>query len=156
QAMRITTTDTHHHLDSGHYRLTVSRTDASAELEGWMTLCLLASADTETGRDETYETLPPVLAERENLVIFDFPQRSTGWEAKTVRVPCPPETVAVEVRVEGHGALGDVTLLGGRAVLNRRASGTFRSGVHALGVFNPTPTHPVQVVRPVSVPAALT
>ncbi|SDH52614.1 hypothetical protein [Nonomuraea jiangxiensis] len=154
--MHITTTDTHYDLDSGHYRLTVSRTDPSAELEGWMTLSLLASVDTRAGRDETYETLPPVLVERDNLAIFDFPQRTTEWETKTVRLTCTPETVAVEVRVEGDGVLGDVTLLGGRAVLNTRASGTFRSGVHARGVFNPTPTHPVQVVRPVSVPVALT
>ncbi|MBE1584447.1 hypothetical protein ACFPOI_30700 [Nonomuraea angiospora] len=154
--MRITTTDTAYFLDSGHYRLTVSRTDPSAELEGWMTLSLIASVGTAGGRDETYETLPPVLAEREGEAIFDFPQRSTGWEAKTVRLTCTPETIAVEVRVEGHGLIGDVTLLGGRAVLNTRAAGTFRTGLHARGVFNPTPTHPVQVVRPVSVPLVLT
>ncbi|GAA3541129.1 hypothetical protein GCM10022419_021590 [Nonomuraea rosea] len=154
--MRITTTDTAYHLDSGHYRLTVSRGDPSAELEGWMTLSLIASADTAGGRDETYETLPPVLVERGDEVIFEFPQRSTAWESKAVRLTCTPETIALDVRVEGDGVLGDVTLLGGRAVLNTGASGTFRSAPHAKGVFNPTPTHPVQVVRPVSAPVALT
>ncbi|TDD41511.1 hypothetical protein E1286_32540 [Nonomuraea terrae] len=154
--MRITTTDAAYHLDSGHYHLTVSRTDPSAELEGWMTLSLIASAHTRGGRDETYETLPSVLAERGDVAVFDFPQRSTAWESKTVRLTCTPETVAVEVRVEGDGVLGDVTLLGGRAVLNTRASGVFRSGVHARGVFSPTPAHPVRVVRPVSAAVALT
>ncbi|MGP3912478.1 hypothetical protein [Nonomuraea sp. 10N515B] len=154
--MRITTTDQAYHLDSGHYRLTVSRTDPSAELEGWMTLSLLASVGTANGRDETYETLPTVLVERGNVAIFDVPQRTTAWETKIVRLTCTPETIALEVRVEGDGVLGDVTLMGGRAVLNRGAAGTFRSGLHARGVFNPTPTHPVQVVRPVSVPLALT
>ncbi|HEX4813858.1 MAG TPA: hypothetical protein VFV66_14020, partial [Nonomuraea sp.] len=159
QTMRVTTTDRAYQLDSGHYRLTVSRTDPSAELEGWMTLSLIASVGAVGGgggRDETYETLPPVLVRRGDEVIFDVPQRSTRWAAKTVRLTCTPETVAVEVRVEGDGAVGDVTLLGGRAVLNTRAAGTFRSAVHALGVFNPTPTHPVRVVRPVSTPLALT
>ncbi|MBF8189323.1 hypothetical protein ITP53_27040 [Nonomuraea sp. K274] len=154
--MRITTTDKAYHLDSGHYRLTVSRAGPSAELEGWMTLSLIASVHTSGGRDETYETLPPVLVEGEDLVVFDVPQRTTGWETKTVRLTCTPETVALEVRVEGRGVLGDVTLLGGRAVLNTRAAGTFRTAVHARGVFNPTPAHPVQVVRPVSTPIALT
>ncbi|WP_052423501.1 hypothetical protein [Nonomuraea candida] len=154
--MRITTTDTAYYLDSGHYRLTVSRTDASAELEGWMTLSLLASVGTGGGRDETYETLPPVLAERDGVAVFDFPQRTTEWEAKTVRLTCTPETIALEVRVEGDGVLAGVTLMGGRAVLNTRAAGTFRSAVHAAGVFSPTPAHPVRVVRPVSVPVALT
>ncbi|MFG1710185.1 hypothetical protein ACFLIM_44150 [Nonomuraea sp. M3C6] len=154
--MRITTTDKAYHLDSGHYRLTVSRVDPRAELEGWMTLSLIASVDTAGCRDETYQTLPPVLVAGEDRVVIDFPQRSTAWEAKTVRLTCTPETLALEVRVEGDGVLGDVTLLGGRAVLNTRAAGTFRTGVHARGVFNPTPTHPVQVVRPVSVPVALT
>ncbi|MGP4097469.1 hypothetical protein [Nonomuraea sp. KM90] len=154
--MRITTTDTAYHLDSGHYHLTVSRTDPSAELVGWMTLSLLASVNTRGGRDETYETLPPVLAEREGVAVFDFPQRTTEWETKTVRLTCTPETIALEVRVEGDGVLSDVTLLGGRAVLNTRAAGTFRSGVHARGVFSPTPAHPVSVVRPVSAPVALT
>ncbi|WP_188187718.1 hypothetical protein [Nonomuraea sp. SYSU D8015] len=154
--MHITTTDQAYFLDSGHYRLTVSRTDPSAELEGWTTLSLLASVSTMGGRDETYETLPPVLVERGNVAIIDFPQRTTQWEAKTVRLTCTPETIALEVRVEGDGVLSDVTLLGGRAVLNSRAAGTFRTGLHARGVFNPTPTHPVQVVRPASTPLALT
>ncbi|WP_326638603.1 hypothetical protein OIE67_09325 [Nonomuraea fuscirosea] len=154
--MRITTTDTAHYLETGHYRLTVSRTDPSAELEGWMTLNLLASVNTAAGRDETYETLPPVLDRRDGTVVFDFPQRTTGWEAKTVRLTCTPETIALQVRVEGNGVLSDVTLMGGRAVLNTRASGTFRTGLHARGVFSPTPAHPIQVVRPVSVPVALT
>jgi hypothetical protein len=154
--MRITTTDTAYHLDSGHYHLTVSRTDPSAELVGWMTLNLLASVNTRGGRDETYETLPPVLVEREGVAIFDFPQRTTEWDAKTVRLTCTPETIELEVRVEGDGVLGDVTLMGGRAVLNTRAAGTFRSGIHARGVFSPTPAHPVGAVRPVSAPVALT
>ncbi|GAA3097956.1 hypothetical protein [Nonomuraea salmonea] len=154
--MRITTTATAHYVDSGHYRLTVSRTDASAELEGWLSVNLLASVNTRGGRDETYETLPPVLAERDGVAVFDFPQRTTEWQSKTVRLTCTPETIAVEVRVEGDGVLSDVTLLGGRAVLNTRAAGTFRSGVHARGVFSPTPAHPVNVVRPVSAPVALT
>ncbi|TMR19203.1 hypothetical protein ETD86_20755, partial [Nonomuraea turkmeniaca] len=124
--MRITTTDQAYHLDSGHYRLTVSRTDPSAELEGWMTLSLIASVGTASGRDETYETFPAVLAGHGNGVIFDFPQRTTQWETKTVRLTCTPETIALEVRVEGDGVLGDVTLMGGRAVLNSRAAGMFR------------------------------
>ncbi|NUP69241.1 MAG: hypothetical protein HOW71_44525 [Nonomuraea sp.] len=154
--MRITTTGQAYHLDTGQYRLTVSRTDASAELEGWMTLSLLASVHTTGGRDETYETLPPELIEEGGRVVFAFPQRTTCWRAKTVRLTCTPDTVEVDVRVEGEGVLGDVTLLGGRAVVNSGAAGTFRSAVHARGVFNPTPTHPVRVVRPVGAPVALT
>ncbi|SDJ98005.1 hypothetical protein SAMN05421874_104278 [Nonomuraea maritima] len=154
--MRITTTDAAYFLDSGSYHLTVSRTDPSAELEGWTTLSLIASVHPHGGRDETYETLPPVLALRGDTAVFDVQQRSTAWETKTVRLTCTPETIALEVRVEGAGVLGDVTLLGGRAVLRTGAAGTFRSGVHALGVFSPAPAHPVQVVRPAAAAVALT
>jgi hypothetical protein len=154
--VRVTTGVHAYHVRADAYRLTVSRTDPSAELEGWATLSLLACADTTGTRDETYRTLPPTFVLDGDRAVFDFPQHTTAWRAKTVRLTCDPDTVTLAVQVEGDGVLGDVTLLGGRAALGTGASGTFRSAVHARGVFSPAPAQPVQAVRPVDVPVALT
>ena len=57
--------------------------------------------------------------------------------------------------VRRHADRVEVTLLGGRAVLGSGACGTFRTGARFASLFSPTPTEPVQVVRPGSVPSTL-
>ncbi|NUW44184.1 hypothetical protein [Nonomuraea rhodomycinica] len=153
--MHITTSGDAFGVRADTYTLTVSRTAPRAELDGWGTLSLIAAVNTTGRRDETYETLPPVLVERGERAVFEIPQRTAVWDAKTVRLVCEPDRVAVEVSVEGEAAVADVTLLGGRAVLNTGPAGTFRSHIRARSVFNPTPTQPVQVVRPAGEPVTL-
>jgi hypothetical protein len=154
--MQITTTDTAFRVRASGYTLTVSRLAPTAELAGWGTLSLLASVHTAGGRDESHEILPAELAHSEaGLAVFHLVQRTAVWRSKTVRLTCTPDTVALDVRVDGDGVIGDVMLLGGRAMLADGASGTFRSRLAARGVFNPTPTQPVQVVRPAFAPLTL-
>ncbi|WP_113701572.1 hypothetical protein [Nonomuraea lactucae] len=153
--MRITTTARAFRVRTEAYTLTVSRTEPTAELEGWGTLSLLASVHTSARRDETYETLPPVLTRDDGRAVFHLPQRTAAWQTKTVRLTCTPDAIALDVSVEGEAMVGDVTLLGGRAVLNTGPAGTFRSGLLARGVFSPAPAQPVQVVRPAGTPVTL-
>jgi hypothetical protein len=153
--MRITTTEDAFHVRAASYTLSVSRTRPVAELDGWGTLSLLASVHAADRRDETHETLPPVLSEEGGRAVFHLTQRTAAWRAKTVRLVCTPDAVALDVRVDGDGMVSEVTLLGGRAVLNTGPAGTFRSGLRARGVFSPAPARPVQVVRPAGSPVTL-
>ncbi|KAB1161510.1 hypothetical protein F6X68_04355 [Micromonospora sp. AMSO12t] len=132
---------------------------ADADGRIWSRLSLLASVDRVDLADESYDFDEPVVsAERydgEDVVEVELACRSTAWTAKSVRLRCFADRIEASVGVTGSGTLGDVRLLGGRAVLPSGACGTFRSSTDFASVFNPTPTEPVQVVRPASTAAAL-
>jgi hypothetical protein len=125
----------------------------------WSRLSLLASVDRADLADESFDVGEPRvsagLRDGEEVVEVELSCRSTAWSAKSVLLRCFPDRVEVVVRVEGSGLLGTVRLLGGAAVLPGGACGTFRSSIEFASVFNPTPTEPVQVVRPASAGAAL-
>jgi hypothetical protein len=80
---------------------------------------------------------------------------STAWSARSLLLRCFEDRIELRVRVTGAGTLGEVRLLGGRAMLPSGACGTFRSSIEYASVFVPAPTEPVQVVRPASAGAAL-
>ncbi|HEX6499089.1 MAG TPA: hypothetical protein VF054_08675 [Micromonosporaceae bacterium] len=129
----------------------------------WSRLSLLASVDRVDVADESYDIAPPVVTERrfgdgdsvEDVVDVEIACRSTAWAAKSVLLRCFADRVETAVRVEGWGILGDVRLLGGRAILPSGACGVFRSSIEFASVFNPTPTEPVDVARPASAAATL-
>jgi hypothetical protein len=163
--MHVITAPNEFQVVTDAYRLVVSRDAPRALLHttgedgrevDWGSVCLLASVDRTDCRDESYVVEKPVLAEREDTsVVFEVQQKTTAWRHKTVLLTCTTETVEVQVRVEGGGAVSDVCLLGGRAVLATGAAGVFRSGSRARSIFNPAPTQPVHVVRPAAAPVAL-
>ncbi|MGK5517817.1 hypothetical protein ACSNN9_00495 [Micromonospora sp. URMC 107] len=132
---------------------------ADADGRIWSRLSLLASVDRADLADESYDFDEPVVSagqcDGEDVVEVELACRSTAWTAKSVRLRCFADRIETSVGVTGSGTLGDVRLLGGRAVLPSGACGTFRSSTDFASVFNPTPTEPVQVVRPASAGAAL-
>jgi hypothetical protein len=124
----------------------------------WSRLSLLASVDRADVTDESFDVGEPrvsVWRDGEAVVEVEVPSRSTAWTAKSVLLSCFEDRIEVRVRVEGTGVLGDVRLLGGRAVLPSGACGIFRSSIEYASVFSPTPTEPVQLVRPAMATAAL-
>jgi hypothetical protein len=141
---------------AAHYSLRiVSRTarallkDAAGSL--WSDLSLLASLDRTDRRDEALEIAEVRIGEQSaGRCEFLLSTTSSAWKTKTTHLLCTPEAVEIWVEVLGDGTLTDVSLLGGRAYLPDGACGMFRSSINFPGVFNPTPTEPVQVVRPSS------
>jgi hypothetical protein len=136
------------------YRLRIHRDSARAVLgdaDGrlWSDLSLLSSLDRTDQRDETLVLEPVRLVHQSaDRCVFAMSSRSSVWEAKETELVCEQGSVTISVEVAGHGTLSDVSLLGGRAFLLDGACGTFPSGIGFASVFNPTPTEPVQVVRP--------
>lgn len=135
------------------WTLTVARSGATARLVAdgvdWGRLSLLATVDRTGRRDETHDIAEvAIVASSADRVVLEVDQATSAWDRKTTVVTCTPSTVEVHVEVEGDGAIEEVTLLGGRAVLPTGAAGTFRSQLLARSVFDPTPTQPVAVVRP--------
>ena len=128
----------------------------SPEGEVWTALTPLSSVDTTATPDETVE-VGEVLAEEtaDGDVVLTVETRSTAWRRHTWRVVCREDALEVAVTVEGTGALTDVTLLGGTAVLPTGAAGVFRSGIGYRSLFVPVPTEPVQVVRSAAAGAVL-
>ncbi|GAA4424539.1 hypothetical protein GCM10023169_21290 [Georgenia halophila] len=128
-----------------------------ADLDGriWSHLSLLASVDCADGADESYPDGPAVVERTEEGAVVRARYRTTRWAEKEVRLLCRPQSLELTVTVRGRGDLTDVTLLGGCAVRASGASGTFRSSIDFRSVFNPTPTEPVQVVRPAHSTAVL-
>lgn len=111
-------------------------------------LSLLASVDRTGCRDETLDSSVTVAEESGERVVLVVEQASSAWERKATVVTCTPDGVEVHAEVTGSGAIEEVALLGGRAVLATGAAGTFRSELRADRVFDPTPTQPVAVLRP--------
>ncbi|MBO4210211.1 hypothetical protein [Micromonospora echinofusca] len=125
----------------------------------WSRLSLLASLDHTDLTDESFDIgeprFSPGRCNGEDVIEIEVSCRSTAWSAKSVLLRCFDDRIETVVRVRGTGTLGEVRLLGGRAFLPSGACGTFRSSTGFASVFNPTPTEPVQVVRPASAGAAL-
>ncbi|GAA0495933.1 hypothetical protein Ade02nite_17900 [Paractinoplanes deccanensis] len=119
----------------------------------WSRLSLLASVDRVDVPDDSYGR-PQVTVRREPVEV-EVTMASAAWASKSVVLRCLEDRVEVRARVRGAGALGEVRLLGGRATLLDGACGTFRSSIEYATVFVPTPTEPVQVVRPAGVGASL-
>jgi hypothetical protein len=156
-AMRIDNAGNTRTVVTATYRTRLRDGDPSVDLSDvdgqvWSRLCLLADVDRTDLVDESFGVGEVELAERrvgdEDVVELTLTARSTAWRHKAVLLRCFEDRVELRVRVDGSGTLGDVRLLGGRAVLPRGASGTFRSSIGFASVFDPTPTEPVQVVRP--------
>jgi hypothetical protein len=132
----------------------------------WSHLSLLASVDRVGVADESLEVgVPTVHPGGGDAVGSDpvdaetaevrFECTSTAWRRRMVVLRCLPDRLELTVEVEGDGALTDVRVLGGRAVLANGASGTFRSSIEYRSVFVPTPTEPVDLVRPAASAATL-
>ena len=122
----------------------------------WSRLSLLASVDRADLPDESCGT--PVVTVRPcraGVVEVEATVVTPAWNAKSVLLRCFEDRVELCARVEGVGRLGEVRLLGGRAIAPDGACGMFRSSIEYASVFVPTPTEPVQVVRPASAGAAL-
>jgi hypothetical protein len=140
-------------VDGSWYRLdgttdgTVARL---ADLEGrpWAELRLLASVDTRSGQDETLLISGPAIDETRLAAIrLVWTLASSTWDAKRLVLTAAPETISVEVEVEGSGALTDVTLLGGRVVLPK-ASGRLMSGAWFESLVAAAPADPGRIVQP--------
>lgn len=124
----------------------------------WSRLSLLASVDRTDRVDESFDIDEPRVSVGqggEDMVEVEVACRSTAWPAKSVLLRCFEDRLEMCVRVAGTGSLGEVRLLGGRAVLRNGACGMFRSSIEYASIFNPAPTEPVQVVRPAFAGTAL-
>lgn len=126
----------------------------------WSRLSLLASVGRTDLLDESFGLAEPEINDfvgpgGEEVVEVRLRCRSTAWSAKSVLLRCLDDRIEVSARVEGSGRLGEVRLLGGRAILANGACGTFRSSTGFASVFSPAPTEPVSVVRPASAACAL-
>ncbi|MGC1213732.1 MAG: hypothetical protein WA890_21000 [Micromonospora sp.] len=125
----------------------------------WSQLSLLAAVDRTDVPDESFDVGEPRVhrtsVDGAELVEVELCSRSAAWSAKSVRLRCFEDRVEVRAHVEGTGTLGAVSLLGGRGMVPGGACGTFRSSIEFAAVFNPTPTEPVQVVRPAFAGCAL-
>jgi len=169
--MRITAGPGTHTVTADAYVLQVRSDPPRAVLADpdgliWSHLSLLASADRVGAADESLDVGVPTVHAADGTAIGSEPVEtdvaevrldcaSTAWHRRRVTLRCLPGHLELHVEVEGEGTLTDVRLLGGRAVLPNGASGTFRSSSEHRSVFVPTPTEPVDLVRPAASPATL-
>jgi hypothetical protein len=129
-------------IETATYRLAVERNGAYARLsspdgsEEWLRLSLLAAVDALDARDETLGLEEPV-ADGTTITVE---RRSTLWRRAGTRLVCRDDAVEVHTFVEGHGVLGAVHLLGGRAL--SPVTGFFPSGVNANELFSANPGDP--------------
>jgi len=151
-------------ITAAQYVLRVDVPDSTATLcdrEGrtWSRLSLLASLDRTDGVDESYAVEPARIEtttdRAEHVIVIEVAAASSAWREKRVRMRCFEDRVELQAEVVGSGLLAGATLLGGRAVLRTGACGPFFSSTGFASVFVPTPTEPVQVVRPASAAAVL-
>ncbi|WP_034623484.1 hypothetical protein, partial [Cellulomonas sp. URHE0023] len=144
-----------------HYRVVVLQAPPRAVLADgqgriWSQLSLLASLDRVDVADvSTTVGTPEVRQVGTSEMEVRLSCESTAWSSRTVRLLCCEDRLELTVTVRGRGYLGRVRLLGGAALLPSGATGTFRSSIEHRSVFVPTPTEPVQVVRPATSAAAL-
>lgn len=121
----------------------------------WSALALLADLDCAGARDETYGSGELQVRVEGDVVVVTVTAESPVWRSKEVTLRCREDSLELSVTVDGDGALTDVRLLGGHAVLTDGAGGAFRSGIEFASVFSPNPTEPVQVVRPATAVATV-
>lgn len=159
--MHVTSGPGTHTVAAADYLLEVRADPPRAILAGrdgllWSHLSLLASLDRVGAADESVEVgVPQVSQVSDDEVVVELVTASTAWTRKAVRLRCLPDRLELSATVEGDGLLTDVRLLGGRALLASGAGGVFRSSVEYASVFVPTPTEPVDLVRPAASPATL-
>lgn len=157
--MRIIETDGRRTVMASTYRLRlgdgpdVELSDAAGR--PWSRLSLLADVDRVDRADESFGVGRPDLTEAGDAVEVTLTAHSTAWRHRSVVLRCFDDHLELQVVAEGSGTLDTVRLLGGRAVLPNGATGTFRSSIGFASVFAPTPTEPVQVVRPAFAAATL-
>ena len=129
----------------------------------WSTLCLLSSAHTVAGADETW-AVEPFRVETggdgadgdgadgdradEDGVTVVVATRTSAWDSHELRLVCRPEALELSVAVTGRGRLTDLHLLGGEGTLPDGAAGSFASSIDVASVLVPAPGEPVQLVRP--------
>ena len=113
----------------------------------WSMVSLVASVADVTRGDDTIEFLPLSITETAGLVTIQVPQRSATWDSKIVTLRCSAHALEISVSVQGSGRIGDLTMLGGTAILASGASGVFRSSIEFGSLFVPVPTGPVSFVR---------
>lgn len=111
----------------------VSSPDGSEE---WLRLSLIAAVDALDARDETLALEKPVV----DGTTITVERRSTLWRRAGTRLVCRDDDVEVHTFVEGNGVLGEVHLLGGRALVP--VTGFFPSGVNATELFTANPGDP--------------
>lgn len=169
--MRITTAPGRRTIHADAYLLEVRADPPRAVLADpdgriWSHLSLLASVDVVGAADESSDVGAPTVHDASGAPVGTEPVdtpvaevrldcRSTAWARRRTTLRCLPDRLELVVEVEGAGVLTDVRLLGGRAVLRNGAGGTFRSSAEYRSVFVPTPTEPVDLVRPAASAATL-
>jgi hypothetical protein len=169
--MRVTTAPGSRTIIADDYVLEVRADPPRAVLADrdgriWSHLSLLASVDRVGAADESLDVGAPTVHAPDGSAVGSAPAdlphvevrldcASTAWDRRRVTLRCAPDRLELEVEVAGAGAVTDVRLLGGRAVLPSGAAGTFRSSVEYRSVLVPTPTEPVDLVRPATSAATL-
>ena len=143
------------------YRLVVSRDPAGAVLSDadgipWLELALLGDVHRTDGRD----VQRPRWQRHPHGLEITVSASSSRWARKVVRLVCHRDRVELSVHVvlppgAEPARLSEVTLLGGRGLLGSGACGTFRTAARFAAYLSPTPTEPVQVVRPAGIPSTL-
>ncbi|WP_348789445.1 hypothetical protein [Leifsonia sp. NPDC080035] len=132
---------------------------ASASGELWTDLSLIAGVDRVGMPDEASGPTAVTLEEEPGGdVVVRVISDSSAWATRALVLRCTPGEVRAQIEVttaEEDARIADVTVFGGQAALPTGAAGTFRSGIRFPSVFVPTPTEPVQVVRPSSSQAQL-
>src|SRR3954451_22009907 len=113
----------------------------------WSELSLIASAHRPDAADEGWAVDEPTVDPTPEGAVLRLPSSSTLWSRRELVIECRPDELRVRLEVEGDGRLGDLTLLGGRAILASGAAGEFRSSIDAAALFVPAPTEPVQAIR---------
>ena len=89
------------------------------------TLRPLAACDRLDARDETLAVEPPRVTDDGTIEVV---RRSTIWKRASTSIRCDDEGVELRASVTGSGRLGEVRLLGGRALFASGRTGFLPSG----------------------------
>jgi hypothetical protein len=111
-------------------------------------LCLRTAAalDTVAAADETLAVSPPRAVEGG----VELERRSTVWERASTTFVCGDDSLEVRTRVSGRGSLGDVHLLGFRALFPAGPTGFQSTISNFRSLFSPSPGDVGALVRPAS------
>jgi hypothetical protein len=121
----------------------------------WSALSLLSSVNRVGVPDETLRVESVEVVEDGDDVLVVVAARSSAWKRRILRLRCTPSAIELSVEIAGRGRITDLLVFGGVASLPGGACGTFRSSIDFGSVFVPSPTEPVQFVRPARSAAAL-
>jgi hypothetical protein len=147
-------------IDGSWYRLAVRDDGPVAWLRDtdgrpWAELRLLASVDRVGQPDETLGLHGPEVTTTAGGTRLTWTLESSAWTAKRLVVDATAAGLAVHVEVDGDGPLGEVRLLGGRAVMPASGGGLLHSGAWFETLFCPSPTHPLRIIKPASESAVI-